>query len=138
LGYTRPKPDRKDEHRCTQGKRQAIHLRAGERWARARDSIGNGGGVLREGIEDSTGVVEVLDGLVTGVGDRRCDPQPIDNDVGSRGQVLRARLGVAETGTAEAARTTNEGRRGEKSIVVKSGSGWRGDYTETLPLNELG
>ena len=34
-------------------------------------------------------------------------------------EVLRVKLGVAETGTAEAARTRSEARMGEKSIVAK-------------------
>ena len=67
--------------------RRVIHLCAGKRWARTR-GIGNGEGVLGEGVQDSTGIVEEFEGLVTGVGDGRGDLQvlqPIDIGVWGRG-----------------------------------------------------
>jgi len=64
-----------------------IHLCAGERWART-GGICDGEGVLGEGAQDSTGIVEEFEGLVTGVGDGRGDLQvlqSIDINVGSGG-----------------------------------------------------
>ena len=73
--------------------RRFIHLCAGEQWARAR-GIGDGERILREGVQDSTGIVEKFEGLVTGVGDGRGDLQvlqPIDIDVRGRGLEGQAR-----------------------------------------------
>jgi len=55
-----------------------------EQWARA-GGIGDDEGVLGEGVQDSTGVVEEFEGLVTGVNNGRCDLQvlqSIDIDAG--------------------------------------------------------
>ena len=67
--------------------RGRFYLCAGERWART-GGIGDGEGVLGEGAQNSTGVVEKFEGLVTGVGDGRGDLQvlqSIDIDVGGGG-----------------------------------------------------
>lgn len=78
LGSSRPaayvgavldlRADQQDEHMCTQGKRQAIHLCAGERWAGARD-IDNDGVLGGGGGRDSmrmVAIVEKFEDLVTG------------------------------------------------------------------------
>lgn len=54
--------------------RHVVHLCTAERRARAR-GIGDGESVLREGVQDSTGIIEELEGLVTSVDDGRCDRQ---------------------------------------------------------------
>jgi len=72
-----------------------IYLGTVERRAGA-NSTGDAEGVLREGVQDSTGVFEELEGLVTGVGDGRGDlqvPQSIDLGVGGRGLDCQARAG---------------------------------------------
>ena len=63
--------------------RRVVHLGAVERRARA-GGVGDGEGVCGEGVQDSTGIVEELEGLVTGVSDCRRDLQvlqSIDVDV---------------------------------------------------------
>ena len=64
-----------------------VYLGADERRART-NGISNAEGVLREGVQDSTGIVEEFEGLVAGVDDGRGDPQvfqPVDIGVGGRG-----------------------------------------------------
>ena len=61
-----------------------IYLGAIERRGRA-SGIGDDERVLGEGAQDTTGIVEEFEGLVTGVGDSRGDLQvlqPINVDVG--------------------------------------------------------
>jgi len=61
-----------------------IYLGTGEQWARA-NGIDDNEGVLGEGAQDSTGIVEEFEGLVTGVNNGCCDLQvfqSIDIDVG--------------------------------------------------------
>ena len=73
--------------------RWVIHLGAIERRARA-SRVGDCEGVLGEGAQDSTGIVEEPEGLVTGVGDDRGDLQvlqSIDVGVGGRGLERQAR-----------------------------------------------
>ena len=73
--------------------RQVAYLGPIERWARA-SGVGDDKGVLREGAQDSTRIVEEFEGTVTGVGDGRCNLQvlqSIDVDVGGRGLEGQAR-----------------------------------------------
>jgi len=68
-------------------KGRVVYLGAVERRARAT-GIGDAEGVLWEGAQDPTGVLEELEGLVTGVGDGRGDlqvPQSIDLVAWGRG-----------------------------------------------------
>jgi len=61
-----------------------IYLGVIEQWARA-SGISDDEGVLGEGAQDSKGVIEEFEGLVTGVDNGRCDLQvlqAIDIDVG--------------------------------------------------------
>ena len=65
---------------------RVIYLGAVERRARAR-GIDDGESVLGEGVQDATGIVEKFEGLVSSVGDSRCDLQvlqPINVDIGGR------------------------------------------------------
>jgi len=105
---------------------RVIHLCAGERWARAR-GIGNGEGVLGEGVQDSTGVVKEIESLVAGVTVvvtfRFSNPSTSVLGV----EILTVKSGVAKT-TAEAARTAREG----KSIAARAVR--EGDLTENLAV----
>ena len=72
-----------------------VYLCTRERRARA-SGIGDGEGVLGEGVQDTTGVVEEFEGLVTSVDDGRGDLevlQPIDIEVGGPGPDGQARGG---------------------------------------------
>lgn len=61
--------------------RRMIYLCAVERWARASE-VGNIEGVLGEGVQDSTRIVEKFDSPITDVGDGCCDFQVLQsNDV---------------------------------------------------------
>jgi len=55
-----------------------IYHGAVEQWARA-SGISDDEGVLGEGVQDSTGVIEEFEGLVTGVDDGRCDLQVLQS-----------------------------------------------------------
>jgi len=64
--------------------RRVIYLGAVERRAGA-SGIGDDERVLGEGVQDTAGIVEKFEGLVTSVGDSRGDlqvPQPIDVGIG--------------------------------------------------------
>ena len=64
--------------------KRVIYPGTNERWARS-SGICDAEGVLGEGVQSTTRVVEEFEGLVTGVGDGRCDPQvlqPVDIGVG--------------------------------------------------------
>jgi len=77
-------------HRVT---RPVIYLGTVERRSRAR-GVGNVEGVLGEGVQDPTRVVEEFESHVTDVGDGSCDLQvlqSIDVDVGCRGLESQAR-----------------------------------------------
>ena len=102
--------------------RQKIHLGTFERRARTR-YVGDGEGILGEGVQGPTGIVEKLEDLVTGVGDGRGDLQvlqSIDVDVGGRGPESQARGGrdddrrndKGEEGSTEG-RREHCGERGE-------------------------
>jgi len=76
-----------------QATRGVIHLGTVEQRARA-SGIGDGEGVVWEGTQDPTGIVEEFDGPVTSVGDSCGDPQvlqPVDMEVGGRGLDGQAR-----------------------------------------------
>ena len=67
--------------------RRVIHLGTFERRTRT-GGIGDGEGVLGEGVQGPTWIIEKLEGLVAGIGDGRDDPQvlqSVDIDVGGRG-----------------------------------------------------
>jgi len=69
------------------------HLCTDEGRTRAK-GIGDGEGILGEGVQDSTGIVEKFEGLVTGIGDGRGDLQVLQSvnvDVGGRGLEGQAR-----------------------------------------------
>jgi len=54
-------------------------------WAARASGVGDDEGVFGKGVQDSTGVVEEFEGLVTGIDDGRCDLQvlqSVDIDVG--------------------------------------------------------
>jgi len=73
--------------------RRVIYLGAVERRARASE-VGNVEGVLREGVQDPTRIVEELESPFTGVGDGCGDLQILqstDVDVGCRGLENQAR-----------------------------------------------
>jgi len=55
-----------------------VYLGAVEQWARAR-RISDNEGVLGEGVQDSTGVVEEFEGLATGVDNGRCNLQVLQS-----------------------------------------------------------
>jgi len=64
--------------------RGVIYLGAVERRA-GTSGISDNEGVLGEGVQDTTGIVEEFEGLVAGVGDSRGDLQvlqPIDVGIG--------------------------------------------------------
>jgi len=87
-----------------------IHLGALERRARTR-GFGDGEGVLGEWVQGPTGIIEKLEGLVTGVGDGHGDLQvlqSIDIDVGGRGLESQAR------GSRDDDRRSDEGEKGNK------------------------
>jgi len=74
------------KHIC-QVNRRVIHPCADEGRARAR-GVSDGEGILGEGIQDSTGIVEKFEGLITGIGDGRGDLQVLQSvnvDVWGRG-----------------------------------------------------
>ena len=92
-----------------------IHLGAFERRARTRE-IGDIEGVLREGVQGPTGVIEKLEGLVTGVGDGRGDLQvfqSIDVDAGDRGLDRQARGRGYDDRRSDEGEKGSEERRGE-------------------------
>ena len=63
------------------------------------NGVGNTKGVLREGVQDSPGIVEESECFITGVENCRGDLQilqPIDIDVGGRG--LDGQAGVSKDG----------------------------------------
>ena len=98
-----------------------IHLCADERWARVR-GVGDGEGILGEGIQDSAGIVEKFEGLVTGISDGRGDLQvlqSIDVDAGGRGlegQAWRSRDGDRRGDEGDEGSTNGSGEhRGEGS-----------------------
>lgn len=74
--------------------RYVVHLCTAERRAGAK-GVGDGEYVLREGVQDPTGVVEEVEGLVTSVDGGRCGLQVfrfVDIDVGGWGLDGQARV----------------------------------------------
>jgi len=124
-----------------------IHQCAGERWAGA-GGVGDGEGVLGEGVQDTSGIVEELEGLVTGVGDGGGDLQvlqSVDIDIGGCG--LEGQTGGCRDGD----RRGNEGQEGStkggREHCKESGcnergecgeSDRRGNFAESLKLDEPG
>lgn len=125
--------------------RGAVHLGAIERRVKA-SGIGNGEGVLREGAQDSSGVVEEFDGLTAGVDDGCGDPQvlqPVDIDVGGRGLDGQAGDGRDGRGSRDCDRRGDEGdeesTKGRGEHCGKGSEGDRGDGSnDTLVLCRRG
>ena len=91
--------------------RRVVCLGAVERRARA-SGVGNDEAVLGESVQDSTRIVEELESPVTGVDDGCCNLQVLQPLTLMSGvEVLRVRLGVAETEATEAMRVTREPHR---------------------------
>lgn len=97
------------------------HWGAAERKARAR-GIGDCEGVPGEGAQNSMGVIEEFEGLLTGVGDGRDDlqaVQPVDVDVGGGGLDSQAggsgdrRYGRKDRGIGDKGDKGNKEGRGE-------------------------
>ena len=111
-----------------------IYPGANERRARA-NGIGNAEGVLGEGVQGTTGVIEEFEGLVTGVDDGRGDPQVLQSvhiGVGGRGPDGQA------GGSRDGDRRGDEGDEGRAKGRGEHCEGVRGgDRDETAePVNE--
>ena len=111
---------------------QVTYLGPIERRARA-SGAGDDEGVLGEGAQDSTRIVEELEGTVTGVGDGRCNlqvVQSVDFDVGSRGPEGQARdSGCRDRGGDEGYEGSTYGAREHRNL---GGDGGRDDYNEAI------
>ena len=104
--------------------RQVTYLGAIERRARA-SAIGDCEGVLGEGVQDSTRIVEEFEGLVTGVQDGHCDLQilqSVDLCVGGRG--LDGQAGSSISGDCRSDEDNESGTEGREHRNVDSQSGW--------------
>ena len=75
-----------------------IYLCANELWARA-NGIGDAEGVFWEGVQGTPGVIEEFEGLVTGVGNGRSDPQVLQSiDLGVGGPGPNGQTGGSRDG----------------------------------------
>ena len=112
--------------------RQVLYPGTNERRTRA-DGVGDAEGVLGEGVQDTTRIVEEFEGLVTGVDDGRDDPQVLQSvDIGAEGRGPDGQTGGSRDGDRRGYEG-DEGRRGEH---CESGRG--GDCDKTVELNEPG
>ena len=112
--------------------RRVIYPGTNELRARA-SGIGDAERVLGEGVQDTTGVIEELEGLVAGVDDGRGDPQVLQSvyiGVGGRGPDGQA------GGGRDGDRRGDEGNEGRAKRMRKHCEGV--DCNETLELNEPG
>ena len=119
--------------------RCVIHLGTFERRARA-SGISDAEGVLGEGVQNSTGIVEEFEGLVTGVDDGRGNLQvlqSIDFDTGGRSLDRQTRGGGdGDCRGDESDEGSAEGRGEHCDEGIEGGRG--DDSDETFGLNEPG
>ena len=109
---------------------RTIHLCAVERGVRA-SGIGDGEAIFGERAQDSTGIVEKLEGLVAGVEDGRGDLQVLqsfDLDIWDRGLYGQARSSRDDNGRSDKGNENSTEGRGHRT--VGSGCGWRDDSTK--------
>ena len=112
-----------------------IYPSTGERRART-SGIGDAEGILGEGVQDPTGIVEEFQGLVTGVGDGRGDLQVLQPvDIGAEGRGPDGQAG----GGRDSDRRGDEGDEGRAEGRGEHCEDVVGDdCKEALGMNEPG